>query len=248
MSDGGCPGSCNDQPRATLDAYRTVLVAYDAAVLARMENPLLPEPQRPEQPEVRLWPGDPILCGKCSGRCRRELTELSDLAAIAEAEFTGQRRGPEGQRVSGSRHSPSPSPVADDLDELGSILRDWEAVARGTDTLPRRGYLAGEIATLCSRLATACFPALIENRDVAMDFASEVHQWHRKFRDMTRTGTGRHQKNRPCPRCDRYSLVWTEGDSHIECQTPSCGRLLSLDEYSQYDSLFDHFEDAAASA
>jgi hypothetical protein len=235
-----CPGPCNNRWRAADTGYRNAVLAYDEAMTAWA--PGQPEPGKPQPPEFYPWAGAPVMCGRCTATARRELSELSDLAAITEAEFTGQRRGPDSQRVSGTRHSPSPSPTVDDLDELACMLREWEATARSSDTRPRRGYLASEIATVCARLSTACFPALMNNPDLAHEFTRDIHDWHRRLRDATRTGTGKHQKKRPCPRCDRNSLVWEEGNEHVACETSSCGRLMSLDEYEQYDKLFPHFE------
>lgn len=244
-----CPGRCNDSWRAADTGYRQAMDEYGTAMEQwAASDHALPEPSKPEPPDFSPWGGDPVFCGRCSASVRSKLLDIKDLAAEIDAENLGLRKGPDGERVSGTRHASSPSPVGNDLEDLGRLLRNWESKARGEDPVARRGHLAPEIAILCSVLATQCFPLLMAIPDTAVDFHDDVQAWYRKLRDATRTGTGRHQKNRPCPRCDRYSLVWEEGNEHIECQTPSCGRLLSITEYETYDSLFPHFEEAAKSA
>lgn len=245
-----CPGRCNDNWRAADTGYRQAMDEYAAAMEAwtAAADAGLPEPPKPEPPDFTPWGGDPVFCGRCSASVRSKLLDIRDLAADIDAENLGLRRGPETERVSGSRHPSSPSPVGNDLEDLSGLLRDWESKAHGQDPLPRRGHLAPEIRVLCNVLATQSFPRLMAIPETAVDFADDVRAWYTRLRSATRTGTGRHQKNRPCPRCDRYSLVWEEGNEHVECQTPSCGRLMSLTEYEQYDSLFPHFEDTAKSA
>ena len=213
------------------------LDAYEAAVRAWEESPVGNPPAEPEGVEVRPWPGDPVFCGRCVAVIRKELAELDDLAAIRLARADGHRAGPGGERVGGSRGTPSPSPSVDDVDEMASALRGWEAAARGLeDTPPRRGFLAREVTTVVAWLV-AHLDQILANEDYAADFATEVRQWHRRLRQAEKAGTGRHQKAVPCPRCDRYSLVWTEGDEYVACQTATCMRLMTLDEYSQYEDL-----------
>ena len=199
------------------------LDAYDKAVKAWEDNPYGEPPAEPEVPVLNPWLGDPVLCGRCMNRVRMELAELSDLADQAAAENTGHRKGPDAERVSGSKHAASPSPVCDDLDELAWMLRNWQAVALGQDeTPPRAGYLLSEISTLCARLGRH-FPALMGNEGAAQPFAEEVRKWHRQLKDSTtRTGTGRQQMKRPCPRCDRYSLTVEDGADYVTCSTPTC--------------------------
>jgi hypothetical protein len=44
----------------------------------------------------------------------------------------------------------------------------------------------------------------------------------------------------PCPRCDRYSLVWEEGEDFVRCQRPACGRPLLLAEYEKAVEVWPH--------
>lgn len=217
-----CIGSCNSRWRRLTEAGEDI----------------------PE--ELLPYPGDPVFCQRDSSIIRREVAELDDLASIAAAAADGHRSQPGTQRVSGTARISSPSPAADDLDDLACMLRGWESAARGTDPSARRGYLATEITTVVCWLV-AHHDAIIGNPDLAPDYAAEVRQWHRRLATSSKAGTGTHQKGRPCPRCDRYSLWWREGDEYVECQTPSCGRLMSLSDYELWDEAFDHVETPAAS-
>lgn len=237
-----CPMGCNARYRRA----QQQLDDYEAAVKAWENAPVGEPPEEPEVPAVSPWLGDPVLCGKCQNRVKLELAELADLADQASAENSGHRKGPDAERVAGSKHHPSPSPIHDDLDELAWALRNWQAVALEQDeTPPRTGYLLSEIGTLCSRLSGRYFMKLMLNEDVAQPFAEEVRDWYRRLKDKTtRTGTGRTQMKRPCPRCDRYSLILEDGQEYIACGTPVCGRLMSRDEYSQWDRLYDEMRQA----
>ena len=237
-----CPMPCNSKWRRAQEQ----LNAYDKAVEAWEATPVGDPPEMPDVPVVNPWLGDPVLCRRCQSQTHMQLAELADLAAQADMENSGHRKGPDAERVSGSKHAASPSPVCDDLDELASMLRGWQSVALSEDeTPPRTGYLMSEIGTLCSRLYSIHFHKLVANEVFAADFASEVRQWYRHLKDdVTRSGTGRQQLKRPCPRCDRYSLTIEDGADYVTCSTPTCGRLMSRDEFSQYDRLFDEMKKA----
>jgi hypothetical protein len=204
------------------------------------ENPVGNPPDEPQISEgLSPYPGDPVFCGRCYNRFHLQLAELADLAAIAEAENTGHRRGPDAERVSGSKSAPSPSPVIDDLDELASMLRGWDSDARGMEDIPARtGFLQSEIGTLVARLHSRHFPVLMADALRGPEFAAEVAWWHRHLRGTTKAGSGRHQKPMPCPRCGDKTLEWGEGDPYVECVNGlrdggirTCGKLLSLDDY-----------------
>jgi hypothetical protein len=243
VSEVECVGPCNNRLRKAREEYTKALLAYDDAVEQRATDPSLPEPQKPEPPEIRPWYGNPF-CPRCQAKLRLRLAELDDLAAIVAREADGHRGGPDAERVSGSRATQSPSPAVDALDEMASALRGWEAAARGPyDTPPRRGYLATEITTTVCWLV-AHFDTLITNEDMAEDFAREIGEWHRMLIRMTKAGSARHAKPMPCPRCGARSLEWEEGAEHIECCNrdwghKECRKLMSLTEY---DAAFDAWE------
>ena len=235
MPEVECVGVCNNRLRKAREEYIRALAAYDDAVEARAGNPDLPEPEKPQPPDMKPWFGNPF-CPRCQAKLRLRLAELDDLASIAAREADGHRSGPDAERVSGTRGTRSPSPAADTLDELASVLRGWEAVARDKDgTPPRRGYLATEITTSVSWLV-AHFDSLIMHPDVAEDFAREIGEWHRLLIRLTKAGTARHQKPMPCPRCGARSLEYEEGTMHIECMNRDwgnreCRKLMTIDEY-----------------
>ena len=144
MSEVECVGPCNNRLRKAREEYQKALAAYDDAVEQRAADPSLPEPQKPEPPEIRPWYGNPF-CPRCQAKLRLRLAELDDLAAIVAREADGHRGGPDAERVSGSRTTQSPSPAVDALDEMASAMRGWEAAARGkydtptTARVPRYG-------------------------------------------------------------------------------------------------------------
>jgi hypothetical protein len=189
-----------------------------------------PEPQKPAEPLLRPWIGEPVWCGRCATGIHRELSELDDLIAMLLA--VPDLRGDPGQagKVSGTRGHRSPSPYADDADELAGWARAWESAVRGTDPAPRRGYLASELTATLGWL-TAHFEPLIANADLAEDFGSEIRAWHKTLAAKGRAGTGKHHKGRPCPRCTLYTLWWEEGADYVTCANIDCQRLLSLTEY-----------------
>jgi len=229
-----CPGPCNARHRRAqeaLDAYAEALRLWEKYLIGA-------PPAEPEVPPVSPWPGEPIFCGRCQALIRRELAELDDLAAIRLAGADGHRRGPGSERVGGSRGTPSPSPSVDDVDELASMLRGWESVARGQDdTPPRRGFLAREITTVICWLV-AHLDEILASDAYATEFATEVRLWHKRLCAAEKAGTGRHQMPLPCPRCGERTLEALDGAEHIECVNRNfgphgghCGRLLARHDY-----------------
>jgi hypothetical protein len=231
-SGSPCAGPCNSRARKA----QAALDAYAAEVAAWQGNPTGPPPEEPEVEVVSPWPGDPIFCARCTALIRHELKELDELACRRIAEADGHRRAPGGERVGGSRGTPSPSAPADDVDELASMLRGWESVARGKDsTPPRRGFLAREV-TNCVDWLVAHFDEVIA-AGYAPDFALEVRQWHKRLCTVEKAGTGRHHLPVPCPRCGEKSLETLDGAEFVECTNRNfgdhgghCGRLLSREE------------------
>lgn len=219
MSEQACPGSCNYYWRQARTAFEVDLAAYD---------PLDPAQSRPQPPDMRAFPGDPW-CDRCKAVIRRELAELDDLAAFLTAAADGHRGRRPGAKVTASRGRPSPSPAADLADELERALHGWETAYRGADPLARRGWLATGTTTVIAWLV-AHFDS-VATSPVAEDFGQEVRQWHRLLKRLTKAGTGVQLKPVRCPRCDRYSLTWTEGDDHVECFDQGCRRMIGMDEY-----------------
>jgi len=236
-----CPGSCNTTYRKAAAAHTQALIAHDTAMAAWLAGPrTTPPPPRPQPPDLTAVPGDPIWCGRDTAHIRRSLAELDDLAARVAAEAEGLRAPRiDGQKVSGSRGTRTPSPLMDMVTDLAALLCDWEYTVKHRDTPARRGHLSTAITASVDQLLLN-FTVAIGHPDFGADFGSEILLWHRKFITAGRAGTVRHSKRLPCTRCQRFSLTWTEGDAHVECRTPSCGRLMSLDEYSSYESVYPH--------
>ena len=100
-----CPMGCNAKWRRAQEQ----LDAYGKAVKAWEGNPQGEPPAGPRRLS-NPWLGDPVLCGRCMNRVRMELAELSDLADQAAADKMGHRKGPDAERVSGSKHARVPVP------------------------------------------------------------------------------------------------------------------------------------------
>lgn len=191
-----------------------------------------PEPEQPSETDTRPWEGSPHYCPRDTATVRRELAELDDVASIVTMFADGHRSSTEaGGRVSGSKTQPSPSPAADAIDELESVLRGWESALRGTDPPARRGDLAMKVTTSVAWLL-AHFDTMITHPDFGADFGTEVSQWHRSLTERAKAGTGRSKKPMPCSRCHYQSLYQEDGAQYVECSRKAeCGRLMTVLEY-----------------
>lgn len=229
-----CKGGCN----AAWRRQQRLLDAYEQALKTRQDGPGGPPPKEPETRPLSPWPGEPVFCTRCQAVYRRLLSELDDLAAIATRYNDGHRKNPETERVSGTARSHTPSATAEDLDLLAHTLRNWEAVARhGSETVPRRGYLATELTTVIAWLVSH-FDTLICDPGEAEKFADDISRWHQQFKATTKSGSGRRHMKRPCPRCDRFSLYQEDDADYVACRRPECGRLLSWPEWLAWSENF----------
>jgi hypothetical protein len=224
-----CIGPCNSRYRRVIADYRDALSEWHEHAAARLPGDS--EPAKPEEPDLRPWPGAPVWCGRCQALIRRQLAELDDLGSIVIAFNDGHRTATDhDSRVSGSKTAPSPSATGDDIDDLVDCLLGWESVHRGEDPKARRGDLATVLTTVTSWIV-AHFDPMITNPDYAADLGSEIRTWHFRLSARGKAGTGRTPRHLPCPRCQHRSLVQEQGDGYIECTNPGCGRLLSMDDY-----------------
>ncbi len=217
-----CPGTCNRRWREAREQFKQALADYD---------PLDANQSRPIPPPIQPWPGDPW-CGRCKSRIRETLAELDDLAALLMATADGHRAAPGAERVSGSAEPPSPSRAADDLEELTSVLAGWETAYReliDAPALARRGHLASAVTTCIAWLNARLGDIL--TAPFAVDFGQEVMQWHRELTNKTKAGARTLRKPLRCPRCHLVLLTWTEGDTHVICGNPDCGKHIPLAEY-----------------
>lgn len=231
-----CPGSCNYGYRKARRLHDAELAAHEKqATRIRQAAGLgaLTIPPPPDPPQIQAWRGEPVWCGTCATRLRRQLSELDDLAAMLGAKPPEERgEEPDRERVSGSQaEKPSPSKAADDLDELTWWLKSWESAARGTDMTPRRGFLSAERTAAWAQLADH-FDTLIALDGPAQEFGAELRVLHAKLTESTRAGKGLRHCPKPCPRCTLYAL-WEEiGKEYIRCANRDCGRMLSRAEYA----------------
>ena len=228
-SDGICPGPCNSTYRRRHALHEAAVAEYARKLETRADDDAVPEP--PQAPDISPWYGNPVWCGKCMSAIREQLAELDDLAALVAAIPPLARPAEETVKITGSRSAPSGSARMDDLEDLNSWLRSWEADARAEDDpRPRRGMLARESTTLTAWLYHH-FDLLITKEDAALDFGQEIRRWHRDLSRRASAGQIRRHQKRPCPRCNLYTLWLTMGEDYIRCVNEDCRRVLSRQEY-----------------
>jgi hypothetical protein len=176
-------------------------------------------------------PGDPAWCPADAARIKLKLAQLDYLAALRNFQVNGHHE--QGRDPShGNGHPPSPSPAADDLDELRSLLYESEdqyRALKGWGPAIRHGYLAPVTTEIIAWL-TAHFDGLMASA-LAEPFGLEVHTLHRRFAAVTRAGTGRRLGVVPCPQCQLRLLAWADGYDGLVCG--NCGRHVTRDEYDQ---------------
>jgi hypothetical protein len=223
-SEGPCPGTCNRHYREAQQAFKQALADYD---------PLDANQSRPIPPGIQPWPGDPW-CGRCKSRIRETLAELDYLAGMLAAIADGHRTGVDNERVSGTAVRMSPSQAGDDLDELRSILAEWEDAyckEMKWEFRPRRGHLASPETETINWLGKH-LDDILRHPDIAVPFGEEILQWHREFTSKTKAGTRKLRKPLRCPKCRLLTLTWTEGDAYVVCgNSPECGVMIPLREY-----------------
>ena len=221
---GACPGRCNAQYRKAREAFEQAIALYD---------PLDSTQERPIPPDIQSWPGDPIWCGRCRSTIRQQLDELDYAGCVMAAAADGLRGESGEQRVSGTQEQPSPSPANDDLEELFGVLTGWEDSYRelmGWRSAHRRGYLA-QVVTTTTDWLIAHLDGILAREEIAVDFGTEVMQWHREITGKGKEGARRLRKPMRCPGCGLLTLSWVEGERYVKCSNPACGRLLSLQDY-----------------
>lgn len=233
-ADGVCPGPCNNTYRRRKALYEADVAEYARKLETRTDTD--PVPEAPHPPDMSPWYGSPVWCLKCVSAIKEQLAEIDDLAALVGAIPPLARPADDGTKISGTKSAPSPSARMDDLEDLDSWLRSWEAAARDEDDpRPRRGILAQESTTVTAWLYHH-FDVLMLNPDAAKDFGDEIRRWHRDLGRRAAAGQMRRHQKRPCPRCDLYTLWLVIGDNYVRCVNTDCGRVLSL---SEYDALQD---------
>jgi len=222
-----CPGPCNERYRKTWREYAAEVADYDKN--GRLDS----SRSRPAEPDADCWLGEPVWCPECTGKVALRLAELDDLAARLGAEADGHRDSSGLERVTSSSEPASPSPAADDLDEMHLMLSGWEGIYRaikGWQSPPPRGDLASR-ETACIDWLRRHLAGLLADPDIGADFGREVLQWHRETAGSAKAGARKLRKPMRCPSCRLLMLFWTEGEERVNCENDDCGRILSLAEY-----------------
>jgi hypothetical protein len=114
------------------------------------------------------------------------------------------------------------------------MLRGWEDAyreLRDWPSLARRGHLASAVTT-CIAWLSARLDEIV-TAPFAVEFGTEVMQWHREFTNKTKAGARTLRKPLRCPRpqCRLLTLTWTEGETYVNCSNPDCGARIPLAEY-----------------
>lgn len=239
-----CNGPCNKAYREAVDAYDrdSAIHEQEAAaypgILAAWHPPLLhpAEPMPPTKPATRYRDGDPVWSPGCAKLIRTALTNLDDLASLAQA-------GVDGHRGAGARHgktgavskvdAPSPSPVTDTLDELYGALVDVEDNWREYRHHPQRPQRArgGNARRLAiSYLLDELDAILLHPGSVAFGHAALA--WHRRLTTLTRSNPASKRSPVRCPRCKEVGRIKLEDDgNYYKCG--SCERLMSQPEHDR---------------
>jgi hypothetical protein len=134
---------------------------------------------------------------------------------------------------------PSPSPGADQQDEICRTVSTWEDDLRqhlkhtaAADTGDREADLASSVDYL-----NVNYGAMVERVECAGDFADEISRLHRVAVAMVKNKAVRRTLPPPCPTCEMATLIQEEGIAgkpwYVECspRLGGCGRLFSESEF-----------------
>lgn len=230
-----CPGPCNLDYRRAQQQYEEQLEAWNRAMdehaelVAEGATGLPGPPDRPEEPELKPIPGEPVWCGRCHATVRAALASLDDLAAQLTAGIDGHRSAPSGDKVSGSRGAPSPNPASDTLDELYAALVKVE-----NDWREYRGYAHRPDRSRSGAARSITIAWLLDHLDEILthpasdQFGRAALAWQRRLQKMTKSQPTARRRPGCCPRCDLRALA-SRDDGYVECS--SCGRLMDENEY-----------------
>jgi ribosomal protein L37AE/L43A len=231
-----CPGPCIRRAREAWIAYCNNLAQHVDDTITWLRTPptaRTPQPPAaPPPPAVPATEGLPVFCRRCAQLIRAALTELDDLAAVLAATADGHRPGVDrSQKTTTSKSTPSPSPIADTLDDLYGMLvavEDQWREARGYQARPRR--------TRGSHARTTVIAWLLDHLDAilahpgSVEFGLDVLRWQRRLRTMAKADPAVRRSPIRCPRCSERK-VHREDDGYYKCH--SCERLMSQDEHDR---------------
>jgi hypothetical protein len=215
--------------------WREAVAAYDTAMARWIENSY--RGTQPQWPQIEPWPGEPVLCRKCSAIARGALRELP-LAwiALGSTKFLTRTASADEERRGRSDVPPSPSPSADHQDEICRVTAAWE-----DDLRKHLGHRAAPTSETNLDAAVdylnANWQAMIEREECARDFTDEIWRLHRVAVAMVKNKPVRRHLPAPCPSCDALTLIQEEGLAgkpwYVECleRAGGCGRLYQETEY-----------------
>jgi hypothetical protein len=255
-----CGGRCNNAYRKAVAAYETAVTewmdaeetyphrldAWQNAVAQMGEEAAGPAPQRrerPAEPDIRPWYGEPIWCRGCKASITRCLSDLEDLMSLRLAMTDGyEQPGRHGERVTGSKEQRSQSPAQDDLDDVVRWLVGWENAYRQSQGARMASYVgtnAPALMTVVSRLMPL-LDAILAHPDLAQDFGEEVFREHARLQRLTTTRPALRRKPLPCPKCEHLSLFLRD-DETVRCarEQENCGLIMSPKEYERYEAQMD---------
>lgn len=265
MSEGICPGKCNARFRRAVADYKAALAAWQAAEQKHVEavtewlaarhshgdaagpRPKATHGDRPVEPTIRPWGGEPVWCQRDTAAIRANLAELDDLIPLRLDQADGYRAPGDlsAERVSKSADPPSPSPGHDDLDELLEWLGVWERAYRsavGWPSPPRRGTSAHALTSATAWLG-AHLDGMLAHPEIAEPYGAGVQMWHRRLQNSTSTKPPLAKKPVPCRRCGRHSLFFHDDADRptIRCHADAdkCGLIMTVAEYDEYQAEYE---------
>lgn len=226
MDDGICSGPCNHRWRKAQAAFKKAQHDYD---------PLDPDTSPPEFQGPRPMDGHPW-CLECTWLIRKQLAQLDLLTALRTMNGDGYPADAGAERVSGSREPTSPSPAADDDDDVARMLAGWVEAYREYMKWPSAPRY-GDLASMC----TECTAWLGKHLDgilvspMAFEFGDEVMRWHADLKNKTKAGVRTLKKPLRCLTaaggCGLLMLWYTDGDEYIRCRAPGCTFMMRLGDY-----------------
>jgi hypothetical protein len=179
-------------------------------------------------PTDRHWHAAPEWCAACECRIRRDLHDLTDLAAFLTALPIAPSRSDGDRRRSGELSAaPSPWPTGDLADEIIRTVCAWaDALA---EHLRWRRDPFTDLTTAVRYLSVRLTPAL--SGPFARDLGREVSSLARQARWLGKVDWQRREM-RDCARCHRRTVAIRD-DETVECleRLGGCGWLNTYDRY-----------------
>lgn len=234
---GACHGPCNNHNRRAAQAHREAIDRHADEVDAwyRAGGHGTPPPE-PEPPALRWIPGDPLFCTRCTAATRRTLGELDQLAAQVAATSDGYRTPEQAGRVTGSKTTPSVSPLGEILDKLLGDLFEIEDTWRRLRGYAPRPAFKGRGAHPRSRTIAW----IAEHLDGILAHPGmtwvpgKLLAWGRVLRRLAKDDplTVLSPIRCPSPTCGERRIRWDEERGYYVCG--ACQRILYEHEHDEY--------------